>query len=267
MNITFLVSESTPHVCTTHLVFFFQQKKWLRPFTTEMKKQIVKGYWLTDEHMHFAQELLKEQFPQIEGWQSTLLAQNNGFIPIKMDAIQIHVVSESHWVTSSRLGGTVTLYDSRRVGRILSSTLTHQLCQVYRTSICESGDKRFLAVNVATVQRQHGSDDCGLFAIAFALHAALGQCLEETEFVQVDMRNHLLKCFTARKFTPFSTSIVRRECNPRIIQLNVFCCCQMPATYGDMVQCGRCEQWFHIKCVGLPSLPSSDEEWNCSLCA
>ena len=132
MNITFLVSKSTPPVCTTHLVFFFQQKKWLRPFTTEMKKQIVKGYW-----------------------------------------------------------------------------------------------------------RNH----------------------------QADMRNHLLKCFTARKFTPFPTSIVRRECNPRIIQLKVFCCCQMPATYGDMVQCGRCEQWFHIKCVGLPSLPCSDEEWNCSLCA
>ena len=24
----------------------------------------------------------------------------------------------------------------------------------------------------------------------------------------------------------------------------------------DIVQCGLCEQWFHIKCVGLHSLPS-----------
>lgn len=40
----------------------------------------------------------------------------------------------------------------------------------------------------------------------------------------------------------------------------------MPATYGDMVQCGRCEQWFHIKCVGLPSLPCSDEEWVLTVC-
>ena len=40
------------------------------------------------------------------------------------------------------------------------------------------------------------------------------------------------------------------------MNIDVFCSCQMPATYGDIVQCGLCEQWFHIKCVGLHSLPS-----------
>ena len=35
---------------------------------------------------------------------------------------------------------------------------------------------------------------------------------------------------------------------------------------AQLVQCGLCEQWFHIKCVSLHSLPSSAEEWNCSLC-
>ena len=69
----------------------------------------------------------------------------------------------------------------------MSSTLTHQLCQVYRTSICEIGGNAFLAVNVATVQKQHGSDDCGVFGIAFALYAALGLCLEEIEFDQATM--------------------------------------------------------------------------------
>ena len=44
------------------------------------------------------------------------------------------------------------------------------------------------------------------------------------------------------------------------MNVDVFCSCRMPATYGDMVQCGLCEQWFHIKCVGLHSLPSSAEE-------
>ena len=72
-----------------------QQRKC--PFTTEMKKQIVDGDLLTDEHMFFAQELLRIQFPKIDGWQSTILAQNNGFLPAKMDAIQIHIVSDSHW--------------------------------------------------------------------------------------------------------------------------------------------------------------------------
>ena len=89
-----------------------------------MKKQIVGGDWLTDEHMFYAQEPLRMQFPTIDGWQSTLLAQNNGFLPAKMDAIQIHIVSDSHWVASARLGGTVTLFDCRKVGSHISSTLT-----------------------------------------------------------------------------------------------------------------------------------------------
>ena len=136
-----------------------------------MKKQIVGGDWLTDEHMFYAQELLRMQFPTIDGWQSTLLTLNNGFLPAMMDAI--HIVSDLLWVASARLGGTVTLFDCCKVGSHMSSTLTHQLCQVYRTSICESGGNSFLAVNVASVQKLCGSDDCGVFAIVFALHAPL----------------------------------------------------------------------------------------------
>ena len=122
--------------------------------------------------MFYAQELLRMQFPTIDGWQSTLLAQNNGYLPAKMDAIQIHIVPDSHWVTSARL----------------------------------------------------------------------------------------------RNFTPFPTKKVKRARHTLIMNIDVFCSCQMPDTYGDMVQCGLCKQWFHIKCVGLHSLPSSAEEWNCSLC-
>ena len=198
---------------TDDLPFIFQQRKC--PFTREMKKQVVGGgEWLTDDHMFYAQELLRMQFPTIDGWQSTLLAQNNGYFPAKMDAIQIHIVSDSHWVRSARLGSTVTLFDCCKVGSHISSTLTHQLCQVYRTSICESAGNSFLAVNVATVQKQRGSDDCGGFAIAFALHAALGHCLEEIEFDQATMRDHLLKCYTTRNFTPFPTKKVESEKSP-----------------------------------------------------
>ena len=139
-----------------------------------MKKQVVGGEWLTDDHMFYAQELLRMQFPTIDGWQSTLLAQNNGYFPAKMDAIQIHIVSDSHWVTSARLGGTVTLFDCRKVGSHISSTLTHQLCQVYRTSICESAGNSFLAVNVATVQKQRGSDDCGVFCNSICIACCPG---------------------------------------------------------------------------------------------
>ncbi|KAL5479400.1 hypothetical protein EMCRGX_G022920 [Ephydatia muelleri] len=211
---------------------------------------VVALYWRIVQFLLNEIPFVRMQFPTIDGWQSTLLAQNNLYLPAKMDAIQIHIVSDSHWVTSARLGGTVTLFDCRKVGSHISSTLTHQLCQVYRTSICESAGNSFLAVNVATVQKQRGSDDCGVFAIAFALHAALGHCLEEFEFDQATMRDHLLKCYTTRNITSFPTKKVKRASHTLIMNIDVFCSCQRPDTYGDMMQCGLCEQWFHIKRKG-----------------
>eukprot|EP00731_Ephydatia_muelleri_P025646 Em0017g729a len=217
---------------------------------------VVALYWRIVQFLLNEIPFVRMQFPTIDGWQSTLLAQNNLYLPAKMDAIQIHIVSDSHWVTSARLGGTVTLFDCRKVGSHISSTLTHQLCQVYRTSICESAGNSFLAVNVATVQKQRGSDDCGVFAIAFALHAALGHCLEEFEFDQATMRDHLLKCYTTRNITSFPTKKVKRASHTLIMNIDVFCSCQRPDTYGDMMQCGLCEQWFHIK-LTTPFLLSS----------
>ena len=82
-------------------------------FSAEMRKIIETGDWLTDQHMSLAQEILKGQFSHIDGWQSTLLVQIDGFIPIIGETIQIHLVSDSHWITSSSLGGKVTVYDCR----------------------------------------------------------------------------------------------------------------------------------------------------------
>ena len=50
---------------------------------------------------------------------------------------------------------------------------------------------------------QDGANDCGLFAIAFALHAALGDKVEELEFDQCAMRKHVLECLLNDCFMPF----------------------------------------------------------------
>ena len=64
------------------------------------------------------------------------------------------------------------------------------------------------------------------------MHAALGHCLEEIEFDQATMRDHHLKCYTTRNFTPFPTKIVKRAHHILIMNIDVFCSCQMPDTYG-----------------------------------
>ena len=48
-----------------------------------MEKTLKSGGWLSDEHIELAQEVLKNQFPHVDGLQSQLLAQSDGFIPVQ----------------------------------------------------------------------------------------------------------------------------------------------------------------------------------------
>ena len=233
-----------------------------------MKAMIKSGDWLSDEHMYLAQAILQKQFPAIDGWQSTLLAQIDGFIPATNESIQIYLVSGNHWVTSSSLGHEVVVYDSKLRRGKLSSTLTHQLCLIYRTLITVEINTGHLIVRFPYTQKQKGGSDCGVFAIAFAYHAAMGDNISGLQFDQLKMRHHLMKCLRKQKFTPFpildkQSKIPKKVCTEKIY---VYCKCLMPDTYGDMVQCENCHKWFHIKCVGLLTLPNCDDKWSCSSC-
>ena len=46
-----------------------------------MAKTLKNGSWLSDDHIHFARELLRKQSPHIDGLQYSLLCQNDGFFP------------------------------------------------------------------------------------------------------------------------------------------------------------------------------------------
>ena len=59
-------------------------------FTAQMKAILVKGGQLTDEHIHLAQQLLKKQFPNLDGLQSNLLSETDGFEALQHEGIQIH---------------------------------------------------------------------------------------------------------------------------------------------------------------------------------
>lgn len=80
----------------------------------------------------------------------------------------------------------------------MSSSLTHQLALIYRSLVISKEDGEEVAphlmVNVPPVQQQSGVNDCGVFAIAFALHKLLGDNLKDIEFDQCKMRDHLLDC-------------------------------------------------------------------------
>ena len=51
--------------------------------------------------------------------------------------------------------------------------------------------------------------------------------------------------------------------------IEVYCKCRMPEIVGvDMVQCGKCSEWFHVHCVHVPSkvMEESNVDWFCCLC-
>ena len=52
----------------------------------------------------------------------------------------------------------------------------------------------------------------------------------------------------------------------RIKDIYIYNACLMPDTYREMVQCDICHKWFHIKCVGILTLPNTDDKLCCSSC-
>ena len=87
------------------------------------------------------------------------------------------------------------MYDSKFSGGDLGNLLTDQLALVYRAMIIAEEDEDPHLVHVLPVQQQNGSNDCGVFAIGFAVQAALGDDIRCLEFDQNQMGDHLLQCF------------------------------------------------------------------------
>ena len=132
------------------------------------------GERLSDIHITAALQLIQKEFPDLDGCQNPLLSQLNQFVPMIKEGVQIHFIN-SHWVTSSNISGNIVIYDSAYSGK-LCTDLSHQLARVYKlTAIlweeCNHMEPQ-LTVKVPTIPQQEGSKDCGVYAIAYAYHAA-----------------------------------------------------------------------------------------------
>ena len=60
-----------------------------------------------------------------------------------------------------------------------------------------------LRVNFPPVQQQSGYDDCGVFAISFAVHRALEENVSSLKIDQKQMRKHLDECLRDNPFKAF----------------------------------------------------------------
>lgn len=62
-----------------------------------------------------------------------------------------------------------------------------------------------LTLRVESVQKQEGTSDCGVFAIAFLVDVLLGGNPDTTRLCQALMREHLYKCLSNQKWEAFPT--------------------------------------------------------------
>ena len=161
--------------------------------TKEDKNAIADGKRLNDKHISFAQNVLKIQFPEIEGLKQTILQER-----FKLDSskhiVQILHVHGDHWITISNLK-----CDRKKI--IVYDSVYFDIDEEVKGLINNLFDKETEAVTSKEMPKQKGGSDCGVYAIAVATTLLHGTKIEK--YKSSLMRSHLIRCFENFQLTTF----------------------------------------------------------------
>ena len=159
------------------------------------------GLRLTDKHINFASCLISRQFPHIGGLRTTLLQSRYYCFPSQ--SIQaIFCKRREHWIVASNMGTSecsiVCVYDS------LFSELDKESSDlILRIFHNRNNDGKSVTIIMKNMQKQNGSVDCGLFAIAVMTSLAYKEDPSTVTYDQKKMRQHLQECFFTKLITSF----------------------------------------------------------------
>ena len=90
---------------------------------------------------------------------------------------------------------------------------------------------------------------------------------------QQEMRIHLCQCFENGVMEKFPISKVRWMKKRILKELTclIYCKCRLPDPEdgSNMVQCDKCQEWFHINCLdlNLQQLTNNEYDWFCDNCS
>ena len=179
------------------------------------------------------------------------------------------VGSTRHWICTSSIGcgkhHHVNVLDS--LGYFmgpLNLETPLQIAKIYSVPLGE----RHLRIKKLSVQQQHGTSDCGLFALAFATEICSRGDAQAACFDQKKMRRHLSMCLTKGVIKPFpkATSEPFPRPTERLSTYRVYCHCRSLEEFDHkMVECTRCKSWYHVTCVGLHQ-KEVPIHWKCDRC-
>ena len=167
---------------------------------------VADGSRLTDKHIKFASCLISRQFPRIGGLRTTLLQTRYYCFP--PESIQaLFCKSREHWIVASNIltsdNNTVNVYDS--LFTELDQESTDLILRIFQN---RNNKNKAVTIVVKTLQKQKGSRDCGLFAIAVMASLAHSEDPCSVTYDQSKMRKHLLECFSSKLIMPFPKSAV-----------------------------------------------------------
>ena len=152
---------------------------------------ILSNCWLSDVHIHAAGILFKKQYPNypmqldIHRCKANVYACHN--------TIQIHHDGVNHWLLSSNISDTVVVYDSIYKAPHRKE-VKNLLFLFYKNFVADNE----LVIKYADVMKQVGSNDCGLFCIAYAVDLAEGNDPSDIQHDQSCMQWHLVECFKGK---------------------------------------------------------------------
>ena len=259
--------KNDPNIWLPHLDLYLRDKAILES-----------SGWLNDAIIYRSQKLLEAQTKgNICGWQSPQFSKREGMfavVPQSSPFVQILHVGNCHWLTTSNVnvhGGAsyndvVSIYDSGKPIRV-SNEVTKSVCSFFK---CMNDIIRFDIMNVSP---QTNSQDCGVYAIAYATELAHGADPVTCNWDVDQMRGHLLHCLESGVLTRFPQLPNQRRVRfgtrvRKSFTFVLYCTCR---TVNDeeksMIECVRCQKWYHKKCMSLDEKKSyGGIEWKCFNC-
>ena len=164
--------------------------------TNEDLEAIIMGCKLSDVHINYAQELLKKQFPSLNGLASTLLITKNVEISESYhNKSQIFHSRKDHWIMASSVAcsaGMIKVYDSSFAS--LDAATERLIHKEFQSHGVKS------VINIMPSQKQKGETDCELFAVACATSIAFGI---DPAKLKTTFDPTLLNVFTKKSFPLF----------------------------------------------------------------
>jgi Ulp1 family protease len=170
--------------------------------SADQKNIIVRGDWLNDTHMDHFNQLLKNcsDYRPEDTWK-LYFPNNIESVPENKKHIQILFSSNNHWVCCYFDRKKLFIYDSLNMKKL------HSDHEKFLRGLFPTYPFDVRPVKFPIVQHQPNGNDCGVFAIAFAISLFFNIKPEKVRYDYSLIRSYLIQIFESNIIEHFSQNL------------------------------------------------------------